>query len=76
MASYSTPTYRPPRAPETNLGAFWMVATVLLGLMVAVVGFFALLMWADARESQRGRSGRHRRPRRPTTTRTTTRHFR
>ncbi len=39
MASYSTPQYHAPRAPETNLGAFWMVATVLLGLMVAVVGF-------------------------------------
>ncbi len=52
MASYSTPQYHAPRAPETNLGAFWMVATVLLGLMVAVVGFFALLMWVDARESR------------------------
>jgi nitrite reductase (NO-forming) len=29
-----------------------MVATVLLGLAVAVVGFFALLMWADARDSR------------------------
>jgi len=29
-----------------------MVATMLLGLAVAVVGFFALLMWADARESR------------------------
>ena len=52
MASYSTPPYHAPRVPETNLGAFWMVATVLLGLMVAVVGFFALLMWADSRESR------------------------
>ena len=51
MASYSAPTY-PPRVPETNSGAFWMAATVLLGLMVAVVGFFALFMWADARESR------------------------
>jgi len=29
-----------------------MVATLLLGIMVAIVGFFALLMWADARESR------------------------
>jgi len=50
MTSYSFPTRRP-RASETNSGAFWMVATMLLGLMVGVVGFFALLMWSDARES-------------------------
>jgi len=50
MTSYSAPTRRP-RSSETNSGAAWMVATMLLGLMVAVVGFFALLMWADARES-------------------------
>ena len=29
-----------------------MVATMLLGLSVAVIGFFALLMWADARDSR------------------------
>jgi nitrite reductase (NO-forming) len=29
-----------------------MVAAMLLGLTLAVVGFFALLMWADARESR------------------------
>jgi len=29
-----------------------MVATMLLGLTVSVVGFFALLMWADARDSR------------------------
>ena len=51
MASYSARTPRP-RASETNSGAFWMVATMLLGFTVAVVGFFALLMWADARESR------------------------
>ena len=29
-----------------------MVATLLLGLAVGVIGFFALLMWADARDSR------------------------
>ena len=52
MASHPDSTYRRPRASETNSGAFWMAATLLLGLMVAVVGFFALLMWTDSRESR------------------------
>ena len=43
------PTRRRPRASQTSSGAFWMTATVLLGLLVATLGFFALLMWADAR---------------------------
>ena len=29
-----------------------MIATILLGFTVAIVGFFALMMWADARESR------------------------
>jgi nitrite reductase (NO-forming) len=37
---------------ETSSGAFFMVATVLLGLTVAVIGFFALMMWLDARDSR------------------------
>jgi nitrite reductase (NO-forming) len=52
MASHPASTFHSPRASETYSGAFWMVATMLLGLMVAVVGFFALLMWVDARESR------------------------
>ncbi len=48
MATYSSS--RPP--VETESGAFFKVAAVLLGLAVAVVGFFALMMWADARESR------------------------
>ena len=47
----ASPTYRP--APvETESGVFAKVAAVLLGILVAVLGFFALLMWADARESR------------------------
>jgi nitrite reductase (NO-forming) len=52
MASYYSTTSFRPRSSDTSSGAFWMVATMLLGLAVAVVGFFALLMWADARQSR------------------------
>ena len=51
MASYSTAPNRT-RASETSSGAFWMVATMLLGLTLGVVGFFALMMWADARDAR------------------------
>ena len=47
MSSHSyTPTYG---RPTGDSGAFAKMAAVLLGLLVAVVGFFALLMWVDAR---------------------------
>jgi hypothetical protein len=50
MASHPTSVgYRP---VEPDSGAFAKAAAVLLGLLVAVVGFFALLMWADAREAR------------------------
>ena len=51
MAAHPASSYRP-RASDTSSGAFWMVATMLLGLLVGLVGFFALLMWADARDSR------------------------
>ena len=51
MASHPATKHRPP-ASETSSGAFWMVATMLLGFTVAIVGVFALMMWADARESR------------------------
>ncbi|MEX2210981.1 MAG: multicopper oxidase domain-containing protein [Gaiellaceae bacterium] len=35
--------------PETDSGAFLKVTIVLLGFLVAVAGFFALMLWADAR---------------------------
>jgi nitrite reductase (NO-forming) len=43
-------TYR--RRAETESGAFFKVAALLLGLAVAVVGLFALFMWADARDAR------------------------
>jgi nitrite reductase (NO-forming) len=50
MATHSAPGYYQ-RHRETDSGAFFKVAAVLLGILVAVLGFFALLMWADARNS-------------------------
>jgi nitrite reductase (NO-forming) len=51
MASYPERRTHVP-ASETSSGAFWMVAAMLLGFAVAVVAFFALMMWADARDSR------------------------
>ena len=50
MATHTAPSY-PHRRRETDSGAFFKVAAVLLGILVAVLGMFALLMWADARKS-------------------------
>ena len=50
MTSYPASTLRPSR--ETDSGALAKAAAVLLGILVSVVGFFALLMWADAREAR------------------------
>ena len=49
MASHPA-SYQPP--VETDSGAFFKVATILLGLAVGVVGFFAFSMWTDSRESR------------------------
>ena len=49
MASYPASS-RPP--VETESGAFFKVAAMLLGLAVGAIGIFALMMWADARESR------------------------
>jgi nitrite reductase (NO-forming) len=45
-------SYYHPSASDKSSTAFWMVATMLLGLTVAVLGFFALMMWADARDAR------------------------
>ena len=52
MASY--PASRHHRQPpvEPDSGVLAKVVAVLLGLLVAVLGFFALLMWIDAREAR------------------------
>ena len=37
---------------DTDGGAFYKAATVLLGLAVGVVGMVALLLWADTRQDR------------------------
>ena len=50
MASH---TIHPPyRRPESNSAAFAAMAAVLLGLLVGIVAFFAVLMWLDARDDE------------------------
>ena len=48
----ASPTHHRPAPVETESGVFAKVAALLLGILVAVLGFFALMMWADARESR------------------------
>ena len=43
MASHPTPMYRAGSA-QTASNAFWMIATLLLSVAVAVVGFSALML--------------------------------
>jgi nitrite reductase (NO-forming) len=50
MATHSAPSYHQ-RRHETDSGAFFKVAAVLLGFLVGVLGIFVLLMWADGREN-------------------------
>ncbi len=50
MTAHPAPAYRRPSGSDS--GAFFKVAALLLGLLVSVVGFFALMMWADAREAR------------------------
>ena len=45
------PTYLD-HQPESDSGAFFKVAALLLGIAVGVVGFFALMMWADAHDAR------------------------
>jgi nitrite reductase (NO-forming) len=53
LISHPAPPVPVDRSPvETDSGAFFKVAAILLGFAVAVVGFFALIMWADARDAR------------------------
>ena len=49
MASH--PTYVDHHA-ETDSGAFFKAAAVLLGIAVGILGFFALMMWSDAHNAR------------------------
>ena len=54
MASY--PAYAD-RHDESASGAFFKVATILLGFAVGVVGVIALMLWSDARNARDEASG-------------------
>ena len=56
MESTTAPPRRP-RASDSVSGAFWMVATLLLGFAVGLVGLLALLMWSDARDARDAAAG-------------------
>ncbi|HLM35796.1 MAG TPA: multicopper oxidase domain-containing protein [Gaiellaceae bacterium] len=49
-APYVSNQHRPVRSSGGGRDAFLGVVAVLLGLLVAVLGFFALMMWLDARD--------------------------
>lgn len=49
MTSHPASVYR---RPESDSGAFFKVAAILLGFAVAVVGFAALMLWSDARAAR------------------------
>ena len=52
MASRPTSSDHRSRPVETESAVFAKVAALLLGILVAVLGLVALLMWADARDSR------------------------
>ncbi len=66
MASRPTSSDHRPRPVETESAVFAKVAALLLGILVAVLGLVALLMWADAAGLARRRSTAEPRP--PATT--------
>ena len=50
MTSHPATSYHPPREPHD--GALVKIVALFLGLGLGVTAFFALLMWADARDSR------------------------
>ena len=46
------PTYVDPHHIESDSSVFFKVATLLLGIAVGIVGFFALMLWADAKDAR------------------------
>jgi nitrite reductase (NO-forming) len=51
-APYASPPTALRQQKEPGSGALVAVVAVLLGILVAVLGFFALLMWIDARNAR------------------------
>ena len=42
----------PSQSSNSSSGAFFMVATILLGLAVGIGAIFSVLMWADAHQAR------------------------
>ncbi len=51
-APYASPPTAIRQSKEPGSGALAAIVAMLLGLLVAVLGFFALLMWIDARNAR------------------------
>src|SRR5262245_32900092 len=54
MSSYPAPSSHRVPTPETSSGAFWIVATLMLGALVGTMAIFSLLMWADVHDKKSG----------------------
>jgi nitrite reductase (NO-forming) len=50
--AHSATAYRRTRPAQSDSGALAKAAVLLLGLLVGVLGVFALMMWADSREAR------------------------
>jgi hypothetical protein len=46
------PTYVDHHHVESDSSVFFKVAALFLGIAVGIVGFFALMMWADAKDAR------------------------
>jgi hypothetical protein len=57
MTSSSHSTYSPPSRSSSE--AFWGAGALLMGFLVAILGFVSLGLWLDARNA---RDGAHRQP--------------
>ena len=51
-SSPASSTAPPPRFSRSGAGGFYAVVSMLLGLLVAVLGFVAIFMWIDAHDAK------------------------
>ena len=40
------------RHKDSDANALWAIVSLMLGILVAILGFFALLMWVDAHNAK------------------------
>ena len=52
-SSHAPSTTPPPRFTRSGAGGFYAVVSLLLGLLVGVLAFVAVLMWADAHDARK-----------------------